>query len=719
MIIYSYYSFFVLPEEGRFVFYQLNNKLVKQKWTTYRIPILYVLFSSIYILISESLLFTWLSFNELNSLFGLSVLKNLLFISISAFILQMVINLERKQLMSSQKQLQENQKILYTFINNIPDLIYLKDNEGNWIEANKACLQFFEIENIPYKGKPSAENVKLCKNKDSLLSSCNRTDIEAWSSKRTVRFEQNFEKEDGSSLIYEVIKVPIFDTDDKPEMLVVTARDITERKRMESKIRESEQRYESLYNAISGGIVLKDSEGTVLHVNEEACKILGVSPEEVHGGNPREQLWKFAGEDGCLLPIEEQPYMISLRTGKRIRNFVMGVQLSSQSPYRWILANYEPIFDTPNGPPAQVLCTFLDITNLKQTEAKLRESEERYRLLVEHLPDKVVIVSKGVYSFINREGATIMGAKEPKELIGKKAFDFVQKNYHHYIKDIIDKVRKEKVIIGPSEYKIVTLDNRVIDVETIFIPITYKGEPATLCVSRNITERKKTEEALRKADTISIAGNLAAGVAHEVRNPLTVIRGFIQLFKQQYKTENNYFDIVLAEVERIEFIINEFLMLSKPQAIQFRENYIQKIIQHTVALFETQAIMKNIEIITIYDDNLPAIECEENQLKQVFINLLKNAMEAMPEGGAITVKVKRREKDIVIHFTDQGCGIPPEKIAKLGEPFYTTKEKGTGLGLMVSYNIIKNHKGRINVTSTPGEGTSFEIFLPLTPVTAS
>jgi two-component system sporulation sensor kinase A len=720
MIIYSYYFIFILAKEARnLVFNQLNNKLLKQKWIIYKIPILYVFFSSVYILISDSLLFKWINFNKLTSLFELGVLKALLFTFISGFLLQMVINLDRKQLLSFQKQLQENQKMLYTLINNIPDLVYLKDKEGRWLEANETALRFFKLGNSSYKGKTSANIIQPHKNKNNFVSTCDRSDDEAWRSKRTVRFEQILEKEDGISLIYDIIKVPIFDTTGKPKVLVITARDITERKIMESKVRESEQRYESLYNAISGGVVLKDSDGTILHANEEACKILGVKPEEIHGSNPKENTMKFFSENGTLLPIEEQPFMIALRTGKRMRNVVMGVQFSNQSPYRWILANYEPIFDIPGGPPTRVLSTFLDITTLKQTEEKLRESEERYRLLVEHSPDRIGVVSDGVYSFINKAEAILIGAKKPEDVVGKNAFDIVHQDYRAHIKSIFDKVEREKVVIGPSEYKIVTSDHKVIDVETIFIPITYGRKPASLYVSRDITERKRMEEALRKADTLSIAGNLAAGVAHEVRNPLTVIRGFIQLFKQQDNENSHYFDIILKEVDRIEFIISEFLMLSKPQSVTYKENSIQKIIQHTVALFETQAIMKNIEIIAIYDDNLPLIECEENQLKQVFINLLKNAMEAMPAGGAITVEVKRREEGIVIFFTDQGCGIPVEKISKLGEPFYTTKEKGTGLGLMVSYNIIKNHKGKIKVTSTPGEGTSFEIFLPLTPVTAS
>ncbi|WP_052948006.1 PAS domain-containing sensor histidine kinase [Aneurinibacillus tyrosinisolvens] len=695
--------------------YLLNKKLLKHQWMTYRVLILYTFFSSIYIFSSDAMLFKWFSFNK-QSLFELGLIKALFFILISGLILQIVTNLERKRLLLSQKLLEENQEILYRLIHNIPDLVYLKHKDGHWIQANESALQFFEIENTPYKGRTSADNIKLSKNKNSLLSVCDNTDHEAWSTKRPIRFEQNFEKEDGTSLIYDMIKVPIFDIDGKPTVSVVTGRDITERKKMESKLKESERRYESLYNAISGGLLLRGNEGNVLHANEEASKILGISLEEINGSNPKEQVWKYVKEDGSLIPGHELPFMVALRTGKRIRNCVMGVQLSSSSSYRWVLANFEPIFDIPGAPPTGVLSTFLDITELKQIQKKLEESEERYRLLVEYLPDKVLVVNQEYnLSFINKQGAVLLGTKEPQEVIGKGAFDFVQQDYHVQLKTSLDKAKEEKGTVGPYEYKIITLDDKVIDVESTFISISYEGEPAWLCVSRDITERKKLEEALRKNDTLSIAGNLAAGVAHEVRNPLTVIQGFIQLFKQQNKGNEEYLDLILEEVKRIELIISEFLMLSKPQSLIFKENNIQTILQHTVALFETQAIMKNIEVITVYDGNLPMIECEENQLKQVFINLLKNAMEAMPDGGTITVEVKKQEEGIVILFIDQGCGIPPEKIAKLGEPFYTTKEKGTGLGLMVSYNIIKNHKGKINVTSCPEEGTSFEIFLPLTP----
>ncbi|MHB8172583.1 MAG: ATP-binding protein, partial [Thermincolia bacterium] len=136
--------------------------------------------------------------------------------------------------------------------------------------------------------------------------------------------------------------------------------------------------------------------------------------------------------------------------------------------------------------------------------------------------------------------------------------------------------------------------------------------------------------------------------------------------------------------------------------------------QNIVALLNTQAIISNIRIVTEYDINLPSIDCDENQLRQVFVNILKNAIEAMPGGGEILIKVKPAGDNMVlIRFIDEGYGIPEDKMPRIGEPFYTTKENGTGLGLMVSYKIIENHQGRIEVSSKINKGTTFDIILPV------
>jgi two-component system sporulation sensor kinase A len=148
----------------------------------------------------------------------------------------------------------------------------------------------------------------------------------------------------------------------------------------------------------------------------------------------------------------------------------------------------------------------------------------------------------------------------------------------------------------------------------------------------------------------------------------------------------------------------------------FKEKEIKSLIKDIVTLINTQAIMNNIQIFVEFEPGIPMIVCEENQLKQVFINILKNSIEAMPNGGMIDVKVKTKEKDKVsINFIDQGPGIPEDRIPTLGEPFYTTKEKGTGLGLMTSYKIIETHDGELKISSKINEGTTVEVILPLLP----
>ncbi len=235
-----------------------------------------------------------------------------------------------------------------------------------------------------------------------------------------------------------------------------------------------------------------------------------------------------------------------------------------------------------------------------------------------------------------------------------------------------------------------------------------------LTVFRDITDKLKMEEQLKKSDTLNVVGELAAGIAHEIRNPMTALKGFIQLLEGSVKGEyDSYFQVISSELQRIETIITDFLILAKPQAISYQVKQVNTVLSETLDLMSAQAAMNNIQFHTQYGE-LPLIQCEANQLKQVFINLIKNAIEAMPGGGIIEVSSESFfDNHILISIKDHGMGIPNSVLKKLGEPFYTTKEKGTGLGLMVTYKIIEEHAGWIEVDSKEGEGTLFQLYLPI------
>jgi two-component system CheB/CheR fusion protein len=232
-----------------------------------------------------------------------------------------------------------------------------------------------------------------------------------------------------------------------------------------------------------------------------------------------------------------------------------------------------------------------------------------------------------------------------------------------------------------------------------------------LRVSEDITSQKHTLELLYKSDMLSVVGQLAAGIAHEIRNPLTALKGFTKLLAPDTK-KKNYIEIMTSELNRIEAIISELLMLARPQMLHFEKKDVLDILKDVIMLLEGQSILNNVEIITKFDDELPLINCVQNQLKQVFINIVKNGIEAMPQGGDLIIKAKQLvDNKILVSFTDHGVGIPESKIPKIGDPFYSTKENGTGLGLMVSYKIIENHQGTIEIKSIVGKGSTFDIIL--------
>lgn len=232
-------------------------------------------------------------------------------------------------------------------------------------------------------------------------------------------------------------------------------------------------------------------------------------------------------------------------------------------------------------------------------------------------------------------------------------------------------------------------------------------------IIRDITEKKQAQELLIKSEKLSIAGELAAGIAHEIRNPITSIKGFLQLMQSSNFEKKIYYDIMSSEIDRIEQILSELLMLAKPQAVHFARKDVTILIRDVVTLLGPQATLNNVQIITDFKTDIALIMCEENQIKQVCINFIKNAIDAMPDGGNLVIQlVSTLNQELIIRFIDEGSGIPEELISKLGQPFYTTKEKGTGLGFMVSKRIVENHQGTVTISSEIGKGTVIEVKLP-------
>ena len=226
---------------------------------------------------------------------------------------------------------------------------------------------------------------------------------------------------------------------------------------------------------------------------------------------------------------------------------------------------------------------------------------------------------------------------------------------------------------------------------------------------RNITEMKKTEEVLRNTEKLVFAGQLAMSIAHEIRNPLTTIKGMLQLSKKN--SQLLHYNLIMSEVERMNLIVGEFLILGKPQAVQFKMERISEILQDVLHIFDFQ-LKRNHLIIMTESHHDSEVECDRNQIKQVFLNLLRNSMEALPFGGKIKIELNSRDGFQTIKFSDNGEGMSPETLINIGVPFQTTRPNGNGLGMMIVKRIISAHKGRLEIRSEIGEGTDVTLFLP-------
>nr|WP_251009630.1 MULTISPECIES: ATP-binding protein [unclassified Bacillus (in: firmicutes)] len=217
-------------------------------------------------------------------------------------------------------------------------------------------------------------------------------------------------------------------------------------------------------------------------------------------------------------------------------------------------------------------------------------------------------------------------------------------------------------------------------------------------------------------EKLSVVGELAAGIAHEIRNPLTSLKGFAKIVKESVADQKliPYLDIMLDEMDRINQIVNEFMFIAKPnENVHFQYVNFSKLVSDCIHFMEPQANLKSIKVDFEVDREI-ILNCDRNQMKQVLINLLQNAIEATDDNGHF-ISVRLDEvvgESVMVTIRDKGCGIPESRLKRLFEPFYSTKEKGTGLGLLTCKRIIDLHQGSIDIESQPGEGTLIRIVLP-------
>jgi two-component system, sporulation sensor kinase A len=481
-------------------------------------------------------------------------------------------------------------------------------------------------------------------------------------------------------------------------------KDITELKRKRQKMRENDALFQLLMEHSLDLITKATTDGKLLYVSPYCTELLGYTPEE----------FMTISEDA----VYEEDRAAVIQTRRQMAKSQMNGRSSFRLKHKdgqliWVESLYKTILNEDKG-TLEIISVIRDISDRKRAEDELHQKEETYRGIVEHSPDAIVIAARGEILFANDTALKLLGAHDKSQIIGKNPFNFLDRDYYEIVLKRIKQVENGEAVEFIDQ-KLIRLDGVIVEAEVKIIPTIFHNLPARHIIIRDIAERKRTQELLLNSEKLSVAGQLAAGIAHEVRNPLTAIKGFLRLMDSQEEFRKNYFEIIQGEINRIELILSELLMLSKPQDMKFKNANLLEIIKNVKTLIDTYANMNNvhIELNDFAETSEFFIVCDENQLKQVFINFLKNAIEAMPKGGMIHMNVLIDEPAFVkVQIQDEGCGIPKEYLERIGQPFFTTKENGTGLGIMINMKIIENHQGTYSISSDQN-GTLIELKLPI------
>ena len=486
--------------------------------------------------------------------------------------------------------------------------------------------------------------------------------------------------------------------------------DITERKQVQAQLEQSLSLLRATLESTADGILVVDSNGRFTSYNRKFQEMWGIPDSLLQSG----------ADDQTLAYVRDK--LIDPET------FISGVQALYEQPdaesfdiIKFIDGRTFERYSQPQRLGDRIVgrvWSFRDITERKRMEEALRESEERYRALIELSPDAIFIRTDGRLIFANCEGAKLLGMEQPEDIYGRKALDFV----HADSRDLVMQRMTEALQTGkpnpPEEIMFVRVDGSQIPVEVASVPFRYKGDISLMTIARDITDRKRMQAELLKTQKLESLGVLAGGIAHDFNNILTGIIGNVSLARMQVGEGHK----AVARLAASENALARATDLTR-QLLTFARGGepIKKIIEVGGLLKEAASFAihgSTVKCKFVLADDLWLVEADEGQLSQVIQNLVINARQAMPEGGTLTLEAvnvgstQEGKRIVQISVADSGTGIPEHHLQRIFDPYFTTKQLGSGLGLATCYSIIKRHGGNITVTSTLGKGSTFYVDLP-------
>ena len=475
---------------------------------------------------------------------------------------------------------------------------------------------------------------------------------------------------------------------------------------------------------MEGGMLTVDKNARITSFNRAAEQITGFKRDEVLNKQCCDVLKSELCEETC--PIKEV-----LESGKPV--FSYEIKITSKTGDKIpVNITTSPLRSSQNEMIGAIE-NFRDLTRHKGLWGKLRQERNRAQQYLDIAGVIIVAMDKtGIVTLINKKGCDVLGYEE-EEIVGKNWFDLcVPERLRKELKDVFNSlVSRQNEIVEYYENPILTKsgEERIIEWHNTILEDEKGQIIGTLSSGKDITLRKQTEEELIRSEKLASLGQLAASVAHEVNNPLAGILVYVKLLLKKYKdnelqaewTETQLLKME-KELHRTTRIIKNLLDFARQSEPTMRPTDINKAVEAALLLVGHQINLENIKLEKKLDAQLPPVLADFDQIQQVLINIILNATQAMPNGGTLTIATSVAEgikigestkKTVRIDIKDTGVGISKENLNNLFTPFFTTKEKGkgVGLGLSVVHGIIGRHKGKIEVDSQPDVGTTFTIYL--------
>ncbi len=497
-------------------------------------------------------------------------------------------------------------------------------------------------------------------------------------------------------------------------------RDITERKKFEKELKESEEKYRNLFERVQHGLFISSKEGHFLDCNQALLDKLGYQDKE-------EFLRIDIAKDLYVNPEDRKTFQRLIEQQGFVKDLEVEFKKKSGEKITVLLTAH-----TKRDEKGRIIGyegLNIDISERKRMERELKEANKFLMNLIESSVDGIIVTNmKGDILIFNKGAENILGYKT-EEVVGKMN---IRSIYPPGVaKEVMEKLRNHeygglgRLTSFPILHR--RKDGELIegDLSASVIYDEEGKEIASVGIFKDLRERlgierelQKTQQALLQSEKLAAMGRLTSQIAHELNNPIYGIMNTLELLKTEIPLESKrrkILELALSETQRLAEMLRNMLSFSKPEEEKRRPIKMNELIGGILLVMEKQMRESNIKVETAFDDEIPEVMASTNQMRQVMLNILKNAKEAMPKGGTLTVRTSKEDKHVLIHVQDTGVGIPEEIRDKIFEAFFTTKQKvkGVGLGLSVCYGIIKDHGGEIKVESEEGKGTTFTIRLSI------